>query len=302
MLIIETQENNVYRNLAVEEYLLERGEEGPFLFLYRNCPAVVIGKNQNPWRECRIDCLHDIGAALARRISGGGAVYHDLGNLNYSLVCARSLYRAEEVFARVLAALRNLGIRARLEGKTSLTVDGRKISGNAFAFRRKAVLHHGTLLVSANLDLLRSLFPGDLSLEDGYAVASVPADTINLHDLRSGLSWREVGDALAEQFVRYYGPARRVEDTEIETWPWRAFMTRLSERAWVYGRTPPFTVVLPDGWRLRVEEGVVRSVRSPEGMESAVKSHAHLASWVGRPFEEVVDHVYAMGHNCGAFR
>lgn len=287
MWIVETRRTDVYRNLAVEEYLLGAASEGPHLFLCRNEPAVVIGKNQNPWKECRLDRLRAAGATLARRISGGGAVYHDLGNLNYSLIYPRAAYRADEAFSLALSALKRLGVDARLERKNMLTAAGRKVSGHAFAFRGNGVLHHGTLLVSTDLDRLQSLFPGDLVVEDTHAVASVPAATGNLSELRPGLGVRDVADVLAEQFRCRYGPATRLDDTEIERWDYRAIRERLGSKAWRYDRTPPFTVVLTSGWRLRVEEGVVRSVWKTGSNAGEGKTIGDAGSWIGRSFQEI---------------
>ncbi len=275
--IVESSSSDVFRNLAIEEYLLDHASNfAPALFLYCNERAVVIGKNQNPWRECRVDRLEAEGAALARRISGGGAVYHDEGNLNYSLIVRREDYRPKDMFALAIAAIARLGMAASLTGRTSLTVNGLKVSGTAFALRAGAALHHGTLLVRSDLERLRRLFPGRLSVSETHAVASVPAPVVNLSDVDPSLTVSDAAAAFREEFGYRYGGARRANAADIESWDWRGLLRRRTQPGWVFGNTPPFVVGRPDGPRLRVTDGAVRDV-----------SGGAPAAWIGRAFADV---------------
>ena len=200
MLIVESQSLDVYRNLAVEEYLMDRVHDmGPVLFTWRSACAVVVGKNQNPWRECRLDLMETEGVPLARRISGGGTVYHDEGNLNYCVITKREDYREELVFSMVVQALQGFGIRAERSGKSNLAVDGFKFSGNAFAFRKGRALHHGTLLLNTDLSRLGRYLGPMLDGIDTHAIASVPAKVANL-----GLGMPEVKAALETAFMEMH--------------------------------------------------------------------------------------------------
>lgn len=275
--IVESSSGDVFENLAVEEYLLDRAAEfAPALFLCRNGRAVVIGKNQNPWRECRVERLEADGAVLARRVSGGGAVYHDRGNLNYGLILRRADYRSEDAFALVIAALARLGFAAELVERTRLTVNGFKVSGTAFALRGGGALHHGTLLVRSDLEPMRRLFPGGLDVAETHAVESVPAPVANLTDFAPTLTLDDAAAALRDEFERRYSAARRATDAEIRQWDWQDLRERRSAPAWIFGRTPPFVTGHPDGPRLRVEDGVVRDVAG-----------GAPAGWIGTPFAEI---------------
>ena len=158
MIFIVDRQTDPYLNLAAEEYLLHSFSE-PVFRLWRNSPCVVIGKNQNALAEIDIDYVKQNGIAVVRRLTGGGAVFHDLGNVNFSFF---DTYRPEEgtsdMFRRftapILAALQNLGIDARLEGRNDLTIDGRKFSGNALCVAKDRVLQHGTLLFATNMNKL----------------------------------------------------------------------------------------------------------------------------------------------------
>lgn len=284
--IIESVCDDVLRNLAVEEFLFDHAAEfAPALFLCRNRAAVVVGKNQNPWRECRVELLAEEGITLARRISGGGAVFHDAGNLNYGVVLPRAAYRADNVFDFVIAALDRLGLQVSRTARTapnatatstSLFLDGFKVSGNAFALRGQFALHHGTLLVRSDLNRLRHLFPGTIAVADTHAVPSIPAPVANLSHFRPDLTPDAVAAALRDEFERRYGAARRISDAEVEAWNWRAAADRHAMREWVFGRTPPFTTVAGDGSSLRVAEGYVRQVTG-----------GAPAEWIGRFYADI---------------
>ncbi len=147
-------------NLAAEEYLLQNGE-GDIRLLWQNSRSVIIGKNQNTWAEVNVPYTEKNGIAVVRRLSGGGAVFHDLGNVNYTFITA---YDGSGIdFARftapILNVLRRLGVPAELGGRNDILADGRKISGNAQAVVRRPdgtarQLHHGTLLFGADLSAL----------------------------------------------------------------------------------------------------------------------------------------------------
>ena len=188
MRVVYSSSRDVYENLAAEESLLDAAPSEPVVLIYRNTPAVVIGKNQNPWRECSVSRLDALGVKLARRITGGGTVFHDAGNLNIACILPRAMYRRDEVLRLTINGLARLGIVAEIAGSTSLAVDGRKISGNAFCYRRDHVLHHGTLLWDADLEKLRAALVPDLPDIETRAVASVPMPVANLRTASPAIS------------------------------------------------------------------------------------------------------------------
>ena len=137
-----------YRNLAVERYLLEHTPAGSVtLYLWQNKNTVVIGRNQNPWAECNMAQLRRDGGHLVRRLSGGGAVYHDSGNLNFTFLTDARTYNLARQLEVITGALKSLGINAGKSGRNDILVDGRKVSGNAFYTSGGKKYHHGTLLI-----------------------------------------------------------------------------------------------------------------------------------------------------------
>ena len=183
-------------NLAAEEWLLRNSLEDLFM-LWRNAPAVIVGRHQNTLAEIDLDFVQERGIAVIRRITGGGAVFHDLGNVNFSFVRLGHSEGGLD-FARftapVLEALRTMGVECGFDGRNDLVTGGRKFSGNAQHIERDRVLHHGTLLFDSRLeDLAGALRPDPLKFQD-KAVKSLPA--------RVGLLKEHVPHRDVEAFMR----------------------------------------------------------------------------------------------------
>lgn len=231
-------------NLAIEDSLLQSVTEGErVLFLYRNRDSVVIGRHQNPWIECDLKLMRSDGVLLARRQSGGGAVFHDLGNTNYSLISSRAAYDEERGFAVVLDGLRNLGLEVERNERNDLVHRGRKFSGSAFRHRRGRSFQHGTLLVAANLDRLTRYLSAPLRRIEAKGTASVRSGVVNLSEIRHSLDHDLICGAIADSFGSHYGSgglapilldASDVSDAvergahELRSWEW------------LFGKSPDF--------------------------------------------------------------
>ena len=184
MKFLELKTKNPYYNLALEEYLFEKTEEDVFM-LWQNEPTVVIGRNQNVYAEVKLDKAKENGVHIARRITGGGAVYHDLGNLNYSFISvgeSRGL-DFERFTAPIISALKDMGVSASLSGRNDIEINGRKISGNAQCKKEGRVLHHGTLLFDSDLDFLSGILSVDEEKIRAKAIKSTRSRVANIKEL-----------------------------------------------------------------------------------------------------------------------
>ncbi|MBQ1691929.1 MAG: lipoate--protein ligase, partial [Erysipelotrichaceae bacterium] len=142
---------DVYHNQAIEKYFLDRIEDDEvILYLWQNDRTIVIGANQDAYGECDIEKLEKDGGHLARRITGGGAVYHDKGNLNFTFITPKALYDLSKQEEVILKALDCLGIKAAKTGRNDLVIDGRKFSGHAYYKGKRSCLHHGTLMLEVD--------------------------------------------------------------------------------------------------------------------------------------------------------
>ena len=195
-----------YRNLAIEELLLLGVQDGEaMLYLWQNQRTVVIGRNQNAYRECDIAALEGDGGRLARRISGGGAVYHDLGNLNFTFLLPKQDYDLHRQLGVILAAIQALGIEAQFSGRNDILSQGRKFSGNAFYHTGRASFHHGTILVNTDMDAMRKYLNVPVQKMQSKGVDSVRSRVVNLCELVPSLGVDEVTNAMHRAFVGEYG-------------------------------------------------------------------------------------------------
>lgn len=178
------------------------------MYLWQNERTVVIGKNQNSFKECQVDRLMAEGGHLARRLSGGGAVFHDLGNLNFTFCVRRDDYDVRRQLGVLIRALGKLGITARLSGRNDVTVDGRKVSGNAFYRNGDFCYHHGTILVDADMEMMGRYLNVSAQKLRSNGVSSVRSRVINLTDCVSPgktVTVEMVRRAMLEAFAEIYG-------------------------------------------------------------------------------------------------
>jgi lipoate-protein ligase A len=247
-LIVRTGETNPYRNIALEKLLLDRvPQETCILYLWQNRQTVVIGRNQNAWIECRVRDLEGEGGFLARRLSGGGAVFHDLGNLNFTFLMPREDYDPERQSSVILQAVRSLGVEAERTGRNDIETGGRKFSGNAFYLGEKTAYHHGTLLVRADLEAAGRYLSASREKILSKGVESVRSRMVNLGDCKPDITVSRLADSLRAAFTGVYRVgAEDLTPAELEG-PFPGAETRLAELEawfsspeWKYGKNPPF--------------------------------------------------------------
>lgn len=167
-------------NLSVESALFSQKHPVPIVLVYRCRPVIVIGRNQNPWNEINFQYIHGRRIDFLRRETGGGAVYHDLGNINFSFILPRTAHSVERNLTIVVRALHRLGVKARHTNHSDILVAGYKVSGSAFRHKDNHVLHHGTLLCRARLRHLRGALQPEQIVKQGIMVHSRPASVTNV--------------------------------------------------------------------------------------------------------------------------
>lgn len=281
-----------YYNLAVEQRLMEETEEDCCtLYLWQNQHTVVIGRNQNAWRECRTQLLKEEGGGLARRLSGGGAVYHDLGNLNFTFLMPSGRFDLDRQLEVIVRACARAGVRVQRSGRNDLLAGGGKFSGNAFYRAGGRSYHHGTLMVDVDMERLgRYLSPSKAKLES-KGVASVRTRVANLTDYVPGLTCGELDKLLEASFSEVYRlpvePAPAPEEETVE-----ALRLRNAGWEWIYGSPMPFSFQCGDrfSWgevelRLAVEGGRVSQVQVySDAMDWSLPARLERAL-AGAPFD-----------------
>lgn len=244
-IIIKTNSFNPYKNLAMEEYLQKALKENQIaLYLWQNADTVVIGRTQNPWRECRLECMEKNGVLLARRTTGGGAVFHDRENLNFSFIVPKQHYDYERQCQVVLEAVNMFGIHGERSGRNDFVADGRKFSGNAFSRLYDNYLHHGTLLIHTNVEKMRESLQVSAEKMKAKGVKSVVSRVVNLRELSPKITIEGLQDAMCVSFEKMYGSAEIWENILEEEEEVCRIAGRNASDEWLFGNYHEFESVL----------------------------------------------------------
>ncbi|MGY3910114.1 lipoate--protein ligase A [Aeromonas piscicola] len=260
-------------NLAVEECIFRQMDPNQrVLFLWRNANTVVIGRAQNPWKECNTRRMEEDGVTLARRSSGGGAVFHDLGNSCFTFMAGKPGYDKSISTAIVLDALKRLGVSSFASGRNDLLVatqDGeRKVSGSAYRETQDRGFHHGTLLLDADLGRLANYLNPDPKKLAAKGISSVRSRVANLCELLPGIDHNQLSSALCEAFFAHYGERvlpEHISPSQLPDLPGFAdTFARQRSWEWNFGHAPAFSHQLDErfGWggvelHFDVEKGVI---------------------------------------------
>ncbi len=256
-----------YKNLATEKYLLDTTpDDCCTLYLWQNQNTVVIGKNQNPWNECKCSLLNEDGCKLARRLSGGGAVFHDVGNLNFTFLCATDNYDIKRQMNVIKEACKLAGITTEVSGRNDILVEGRKFSGNAFYNSKGKSYHHGTLLIDTDKEQLGKYLTPPKAKLVAKGVKSVKSRVANLTEFSPELTCSAMIKYMLEAFENVYRlPANRFDI--LDEGKILEFEKEFSSWEYLYGNTIPFSITLEEhfSWGnvellLDVKKGIISSV------------------------------------------
>jgi lipoate-protein ligase A len=265
---IETNWDIPYYNFALEDYLLTEAEEDDYVFFYIHKPSIIVGKYQNTIEEVNKDFIEDNNIIVARRLSGGGAVYHDHGNLNFSFVHKASKKDVNDFkkFTKpVVDALKDLGLNAHLSGRNDILIDDKKISGNAQYFTNNRLLHHGTLLYDSEMsNLVKSLKVRDLKIKS-KGIKSVKSRVANIADfLDNTLPIEDFRDYLLKSFYK----SKDIEKYELDEKALNYIENKVKEQFstwdWNWGKSPDYEIqkieIFPFGildTRIDVKDGKI---------------------------------------------
>jgi len=240
--ILISNQTNPYVNVAVENYLLgQQVDDVITLYLWKNRRTVVIGQNQNPYAECNVEQLLADGGYVMRRRSGGGAVYHDDGNINFSFLVPHAYYDQTRQFSVLQRAVESYGLHTEVSGRNDVLCEGRKFSGNAFNKSRYQHLHHGTILIKGNIDDLKRYLIVKPSKLQKHGVASVQSRVVNLSEL-APVTAENIVPRLIEAFQQEYGmQAQEIAfESLVQSDDVQKLIAEMSSQQWIFGRWKNF--------------------------------------------------------------
>jgi lipoate-protein ligase A len=240
-------------NLATEDWIFrDMDPDTHVLYLWRNKDTVVIGRFQNPWTECNTEKMEEDGIKLARRQSGGGAVYHDIGNTNFTFMSSKETYDKSVNNSIITKALKKFNIDAYASGRNDILVDDnegpKKISGSAFKETKDRSFHHGTLLIDANLAKLGNYLNPNKKKLESKGIKSVRSRVANLTQYNDSISHDNLTKEIIQQFFSHYGSECEVEVLDnnylksVEKL--NDYYNTLKDWNWRFGETPKFTHLL----------------------------------------------------------
>jgi lipoate-protein ligase A len=291
MKFIENTSTNPYYNLAFEEYIFKNLKEDVVL-LWRNAPAIIVGKHQNTVEEINTDYVKEKDIKIVRRITGGGAVYHDLGNLNFSFIT--NAENTSEIDFKthnipILNALKQLGVNCELSGRNDMVIEGKKFSGIAQSVAKGRVLNHGTILFDSDLGVLSQALKVKQDKIESKGIKSVASRVTNIREhLTEDVDVLEFKEVLLKNIFRFLEkPVTRHELSEADKEAVDAMVKdRYNTWEWNYGQSPKFNVKgyqrFPGGGievRLLVKDGIISDskiygdffgARDPKELEEAL--------------------------------
>lgn len=296
MIYLENLSVNPYFNLALEEYVLTHlHEEEKWVFFWQNQPSVIIGRFQNTVEEICLPFIEKHNISVVRRISGGGAVYHDLGNLNFSIIESQECkkFNMKKFVEPILIALAKVGVLAEISGRNDITINGRKCSGNAQYHFRDKTLHHGTILYDVNLDNLAKSLHVESDKFVSKSVKSVRNRVTNISEhMTEGISIVDFKKVLLDSF---YGeePLKKYELSLEDIKAMEALMKdKYLTWEWNYGCSPPFNFRKKTrfSWggfdlRLFVERGIIKDCQIYGDFFSSEEIQPFTEKWIGCPFK-----------------
>ncbi|NCB00570.1 MAG: lipoate--protein ligase [Spirochaetia bacterium] len=244
--VFTAEHNDPWFNLATEDWLFKNfPDDEHILFLWRNSPCIVIGRFQNPWIECDLGAMERDNIILSRRQSGGGAVYHDLGNTNFTFMSPIDDYDIQRNFSIILKAITHFGIEGMTSGRNDLLVEDKKFSGSAFKKNSKKAFHHGTLLINANMGALPLYLTPDKEKLVSKGIRSVSSRVTNLATIEPSITHEKLCEAIIEEFFNTYESRVEVEALTLSNLSLEPTLnetyTQYSSWQWLYGSSPHFT-------------------------------------------------------------
>ncbi|KAJ3315345.1 hypothetical protein HDV04_003738 [Boothiomyces sp. JEL0838] len=271
-----SKSTNPFLNLAFEDWLFRHNPTRHILFFYRNTQSIVIGRNQNPWKEINFTALRAHNVPLVRRNSGGGTVYHDIGNTNYCHIMPRDIFERDLTVKIIRNALHQLDIPAEVNTRYDLVVNNEKISGSAYKLVNNRAYHHGTMLIDTDLKILNTFLNPKKKELVGNGIESVRSVVTKLREFSYTVGHLDFCNSTINEFHKIYGsesaPLVKYLDESDVNEVVQSNMDKLKTKEWIYHQTPPFTLKLQTefDWgqteiQLKVKNGEIQDidVKSP---------------------------------------
>ena len=259
---------NPYHNLAIEEYLFSINRNDIILYLWQNENTIVIGKHQNPYKECNLLAMSKDDVVLSRRTSGGGAVYHDLGNLNFTFILPTKEFNVQKQLQVIIDTLKEFNINTIFTGRNDITLEnGQKVSGNAFRQNSEMSIHHGTLLIDVDMNKLTKYLTPSKTKFISKGFDSVKSRVANLKQINQNISDEILKRIIIEKFTDAYGEYELLTDAYFDTNAIGNIENKNQSFDWLFGNLPKYNAIITNRFSFGemefsffLEKGIIKDI------------------------------------------
>lgn len=292
-----SKETDPYFNVASEYQLLTEADDNTSLFLWQNSSCVVFGRNQNIYAECNTEYLKKHNILPVRRFSGGGAVYQDIGNLNFTFVAKEKNADTKKYLSVIKNAINTFEVDCNFSGRNDLLCNGKKFSGHAYYTEDDNNMYHGTIMINVDIDMLsKALKPSYLKLES-KGIDSVKSRVVNLSDINSSITTNAVREALIKSFVEVFGESEDIKYIDKENFQAPLFR-KINTDKWIYDEAPQYSINFEKKLSIGivtisvdVENGLIKQIKIQTDSLSVINFAECEKLLIGRKFDK--DYIFA---------
>ncbi len=238
-----SQETDPYYNVALEHQLLLEANDDTLLFLWQNSSSVIFGRNQNFFAEVDPKYLKENNIIPVRRFSGGGAVFQDLGNLNFTFITKEKNVEKDKYLKVITNALNSLNINCEFSGRNDILCNGKKFSGHAYYTNDDNYLYHGTIMVDVNLDMLTKVLKPSFLKLNSKAIDSVRSRVVNLSQINNEITTQKIEKALIKSFIEIFEKSEPLNFVNKNNY-YAPLYEEINKDNWIYGESPEFNITI----------------------------------------------------------
>ncbi len=287
-----SRESDPYYNIAAEYQLFLEAKNDTYLFLWQNSPAVIFGRNQNIFAEADTEYLKENNISPVRRFSGGGAVFQDLGNVNFTFITKEKNADTQKYLSVIKKAVASFNVNCDFSGRNDLLCEGKKFSGHAYYTNDDNYLYHGTIMINVNLDMLSKVLTPSVLKLNSKGIDSVRSRVVNLSQINKDITTTKIKKAIIEAFIEVFGKSEPTINIDKEYF-YAPLFQEINKDKWIYGESPQFNIMIEKklccgnvSISADVNDGIIRQIKIQTDSLNVFNFSACEEHLIGNVFQE----------------